>query len=207
MAHTYIIDMTLDFMQAGQVRVTMGRMFMSKSKAPWFAGILVIILGTCAWFYLGGTGDGNERSGRRQAPEFVLKDHLNHDHTLQEMRGKLVIVHFWASWCPPCLKEIPDLIEFAEAWQDKPIEILAVSLDENWENAEKVVVSSKLPKNFISTLDLSGKVPEAYGTYQYPETYLLDGEGKIIVKWVGGQPWSSPGMQKALLEALNHLKS
>jgi thiol-disulfide isomerase/thioredoxin len=137
----------------------------------------------------------------------VLKDHLNHDHTLQEMRGKLVIVHFWASWCPPCLKEIPDLIEFAEAWQDKPIEILAVSLDENWENAEKIVTSSKLPKNFVSTIDLTGKVPEAYGTYQYPETYLLDGEGKIIVKWIGGQPWSSPGMQKALTEALNRLKS
>ena len=207
MAHTYIIDMTLVFMQGAQVRVTMGRMISRKWKTPLAAGISIIILIACAYFYGLGDGAKSEQSGRRQAPDFSLKDRLSHDHTLQEMRGKLVIVHFWASWCPPCLKEIPDLIEFAEAWQDKPIEVIGVSLDENWENAEKVVISSKLPKNFESLIDLTGKTPEAYGTYQYPETYLLDGDGKIIVKWIGAQPWSSPGMQKALTQALNRLKS
>jgi thiol-disulfide isomerase/thioredoxin len=169
-------------------------------------GISLMILGGYVYFYAEGLGGKSEQSGRRQAPGFSLKDHLGHDHTLQEVKGKLVIVHFWASWCPPCLKEIPDLIEFAEAWKDKPVQILAVSLDEKWEDAEKIVISSKLPTNFTSLIDLTGHVPEAYGTYQYPETYLLDGDGKIIVKWIGAQPWSSPGMQKALTEALNRLK-
>jgi thiol-disulfide isomerase/thioredoxin len=207
MAHPSIIDMTLVFMQGGQVRVTIGGMNIGKWKTPLLTGILIIILGTCTYIYTIGGGGKIERSGRRQAPEFSLKDHLNHDHTLQEARGKLTIIHFWASWCPPCLKEIPDLIEFAESWKDKPIQIYGVSLDENWENAEKIVTSSKLPSNFTSLIDLTGKTPEAYGTYQYPETYLLDGEGRIIVKWIGAQPWSSPGMQKALEEALKRLNT
>jgi thiol-disulfide isomerase/thioredoxin len=193
-------------MQGGQVRVTMGGMMTRKWRIPLLTGISLVIIATCVYFYVGGTGSKSEQSGRRQAPEFSLKDHLGHDHTLQEARVKLIIVHFWASWCPPCLKEIPDLIEFAQEWKDKPIQVFAVSLDENWENAEKVVISSKLPGNFTSLIDLTGKVPEAYGTYQYPETYLLDGNGKIIVKWIGAQPWNTPGMQKALGEALNRLK-
>jgi cytochrome c biogenesis protein CcmG/thiol:disulfide interchange protein DsbE len=183
----------------------------SKNRIKIVTGMVsLIIIIACIVFYAQPSGLKSVHSGRREAPSFHLADHLGHVHTLEDARGKIVLVHFWASWCPPCLQEIPDLLDFANQWakegNGKPIQIFAISLDDKWENAEKILDTAKLPKNFTSLLDLSTKVPDAYGTYQYPETYLIDGEGRIIAKWIGAQPWSSPGMQKVLEEAVRQLK-
>jgi thiol-disulfide isomerase/thioredoxin len=174
---------------------------------PIIIGISLIIIGACVVYFYGGPYSEISQTGRRMAPDFSLKDHLGHPHSLPEARGKVTLVHFWASWCPPCLQEIPDLIEFAAKWTekypDKPIQVFAISLDEKWEDAEKVVTTDKLPKDMTSLLDLTAKVPDTYGTYQYPETYLIDKNGRIVTKWIGAQPWTSLGMEKVLLEVLN----
>jgi peroxiredoxin len=166
--------------------------------------VLVVILAVCAFFYAK-SANRTEQATQREAPDFSLKDSSGQVHTLQEGRGKLVLVHFWASWCPPCLQEAPDFLEFAAKYQDRPLQIFAISLDEKWSDAEKVLASKKLPKNIISLLDPTTKVPEAYGTYQFPETYLITSDGHILTKWVGVQPWSAPGMQEVIDAALKQV--
>lgn len=170
-----------------------------------YSGVFAAILAVCVIYWGGGFEGKSEQATRRAAPEFSLKDHSGQVHTLGEAHGKLAIVHFWASWCPPCLQEAPELLEFAKKYQDKNLRIFAVSLDDKWEDAEKILDSKNLPKDMTSVLDTTTKVPESYGTYQYPETYLVDGNGKVIIKWVGAQPWSSPGLLKVIDEVLSHV--
>jgi cytochrome c biogenesis protein CcmG, thiol:disulfide interchange protein DsbE len=123
-------------------------------------------------------------------------------HTLNEFRGQPIILHFWASWCPPCLSEISQWVEFAETQKGKPIRFIAVSLDTSWKDALKILPSEKLPSNVISLLDVKGELPEEMGTFEYPETYLLDSNLKILTKWVGAQPWSSPQIKAMITEAV-----
>jgi cytochrome c biogenesis protein CcmG/thiol:disulfide interchange protein DsbE len=184
--------------------------------------ISAVILVTCAvfWFYLSGvnheffrgssgtSGQSSDGSAElRQAPAFTLKDHEGAAHTLQESRGKMRLVHFWAAWCPPCLAEIPEIVEFAGHFQNEALEVIAISLDEKWEDAEKILASAKLPGNMISLLDAKGKVSDLYGTYQYPETYLINAEGRIIAKWVGAQPWTNPRTEALLRQQLAGIHS
>lgn len=133
---------------------------------------------------------------RKVAPLFELKTPKNENITLQSLKGNVVIVHFWASWCAPCLEEIPSLVKFAKVTEGRPIRVLAVTLDDAWPKAEKILPSEGLPSNLISVIDPEGAAPDLYGSYQFPETYVLDRELKIAAKWVGAQPWDKPELMK-----------
>lgn len=137
----------------------------------------------------------------RIAPQFKLKDALNQEVSLSQFRGQLTLVHFWASWCPPCLAELPKVLELARQFQGRPFKIVLISLDENWKDAAKALPAGPLPSNIVSLIDPTSKVAEEYGSYQFPESYLLDPSQKIVTKWVGGQAWDSEPIHK-LLERL-----
>jgi peroxiredoxin len=136
------------------------------------------------------------------APDFELPDAQNKMHKLDEWSGNLVILHFWATWCPPCLEEIPQWVELDTYFKGKKIKMVAVSLDQSWEDAHKVLPSQKLPPNIISLLDSKNQVPEAYGSFQYPETYLIGPDRKILMKWVGPQDWGSEPIRKFIEASL-----
>lgn len=142
------------------------------------------------------TSDKNEAHlNLRPAPSFELLDVKGNKYSLSNFQGTLTVIHFWASWCPPCLDEIHQWIELATLFKDQRVKFLAISLDQNWKDAEKILPSSNLPSHVVSLLDPSLKIPEAYGTFQYPETYLINSELKIVSKWVGPQNWLSPEVQ------------
>lgn len=139
---------------------------------------------------------------QRQAPEVDLKSSDGLSHKLSDFRGSAVVIHFWASWCPPCLGEIPLWLEFAGRWKGRPVKFLAISLDKSWEDALKILPSSDLPENVLSVLDFTQKLPDQFGTYQYPETYLVSPDSKIVSKWVGPQDWNSPEISGAIEQVL-----
>ena len=113
----------------------------------------------------------------------------------KSVEGDYFILHFWAKWCEPCAEEIPHLVEFASKAQfQKPLKILAVSLDSTIEEAKTILPDggAHLPANFILALDADHKFAEKMGSYQYPESYFIDPKGQIVEKWIGPQKWMKP---------------
>ncbi len=134
----------------------------------------------------------------KDAPEISLPDDQGRRHSLSELRGKLVILHFWATWCAPCIEEIPQWVELARKMEGQPIAWIAVSLDHSWSEAHRYLKPERLPPNLISLLDAQNETPGVYGSYQFPETYLIAPDGKILSKWVGPQAWDSDSLKRAI---------
>jgi thiol-disulfide isomerase/thioredoxin len=116
--------------------------------------------------------------------------------------GKLLIVHYWATWCPPCVSEFPDLARFWKEYGKKPgLELLAVSVDEDWRT-----VDDWLKKNGIAgiplALDPRRTSAKAFGTEKFPETYVLSPSGEVVDKFVGAILWSAPPLRKRIDELM-----
>lgn len=128
----------------------------------------------------------------KESPVFVLESSAKQQWSFAQSRGKKVILHFWASWCPPCIEEIKQLLAAARDFEKLAPEFLfvAVSLDTKWEDALKLLPHEGLPSNMVSLLDADKKVAEQYGSFNYPETYLIDERGNRLTKLVGPQEWT-----------------
>jgi peroxiredoxin len=125
------------------------------------------------------------------APDFTLKDLSGRSVQLSSLKGKVVLVNFWATWCPPCREEIPSMVRLNQAMQGKAFQMLAVSIDEGGKDA----VASFFKKGGVTLpalLDSDGKVARRYGTTGVPETFVVDAKGVIMKKVIGGMDWSSP---------------
>jgi thiol-disulfide isomerase/thioredoxin len=138
------------------------------------------------------------------APSYQLDKPDGKKFSSDEMSGKIHLVHFWASWCAPCLEEIAFLLDYAlEAEVGKvPLHFVLISLDEKWSDAMKIIGKRKIPNNTVLLIDPSLKTAEKFGSFQYPESYLLHKDQKIVMKWVGPQNWKN-GMILNFLKILN----
>lgn len=134
------------------------------------------------------------------APNFTLQDEAGNKVSLTDHRGKVVLVHFWATWCPTCLDEIPLLDQLQKQFSSSPFVLLAISEDESFEDIEKF--RKKVPFDFPVYLDEMQKATDAYGTYRFPESYLVDKEGIIVKKFVGPQNWDQPIWRAKIHELL-----
>lgn len=127
------------------------------------------------------------------APEFSLKDANGKTRELKEWKDSVVFVHFWASWCGPCRPEIQEILEVAKKTdhdsKGRKVYWVFITEDENFENARKVLDDRKLPSHLFSLMDVEEKTAAKYGTFQYPETYVLDAEHAILDKRIGAQDW------------------
>ncbi len=117
---------------------------------------------------------------------------------LSTFKGRGFLLHFWASWCAPCLKEIPEVLALARKVQDAEFKIVFVSTDERWEDALKVLPVGSLPKNAVSLLDPAQRLATHYASFSYPETFLIDKDLKVVTKWVGAQKWNDPEALRVL---------
>ena len=120
---------------------------------------------------------------------------------LTDFPGRAALVHFWASWCPPCLEETPNFVKLAQDMSGSSVAFIAVSIDDSWKDAQKILNPAAIPPDLVSLLDLGKKLPERYGTYQYPETYLLTRAHRILTKWVGPQDWADARMRELIERA------
>jgi peroxiredoxin len=137
-----------------------------------------------------------------RAPEFQLPSLDGGKVNLSSYRGKVVMVHFWATWCPPCVEEIPTLERLYRAYFGKDLEILAVSVDEGGAGA----VGQFMQKNRFALpvlLNSDQSVSRAYGTFKFPETYLIDREGVVRRKVIGAADWMSPAALQVIQAMLD----
>jgi peroxiredoxin len=126
------------------------------------------------------------------APDFTQNDIKGNPVKLSSLRGKYVLVDFWASWCGPCRHENPVVVEAYNQFKDKNFTILGVSLDNAKANWEKAIAADKLDWTQVS--DLKGwqnEVAALYGVQSIPQNFLLDPQGKIIAKNLRGEELKS----------------
>lgn len=124
------------------------------------------------------------------APDFTVNDGTK-TVQLSQLRGKPVLLNFWATWCPPCVQEVPALVGLQQQMGDK-VTILAVSMDED-ADAYKNFTAKRMP-GILTVRDGDHKSSALYGTFAYPESFLIDKDGKIQRKFIGAVEWNSPEM-------------
>jgi len=117
---------------------------------------------------------------------------------LSAFRGKPVLVNFWATWCPPCRDEMPSLSRLAQSFDPRSFEVLTISVDDGWEPVDKFIAAPQTP--YRVGLDEGAKVSRTYGTTKFPESYLVDKDGKLRLKFVGPRNWMDPNVATLLQE-------
>jgi cytochrome c biogenesis protein CcmG/thiol:disulfide interchange protein DsbE len=127
-----------------------------------------------------------------KAPDFSFRADNGKTVTARDFGGKLLLVNFWASWCAPCVEEMPALDQLSRDLGPKGLVVLAVSQDKE-ESAYKQFLE-KNPVSFMTVRDPSKDVQLKYGTNLLPESYLIDSNGKVIEKFISSQAWASPQM-------------
>jgi peroxiredoxin len=128
------------------------------------------------------------------APDFTVSDGSTSIH-LANYRGKVVLLNFWATWCEPCVVELPSLLELH---REQPA-VLAVSIDEDPDAYSRFLLRRHV--DLITVRDPAQSAAKLYHTEQWPETYVIDRKGIIRRKFIGAQDWSTPEI-RAYLKSL-----
>jgi len=126
----------------------------------------------------------------QEAPAFALRDHLGNPVSLADYRGKVVVINFWATWCPPCRREMPSLNR-AAAWLKKyDVEMLAINSGERPGRVEKFL--QKQPMDFPVLLDPDSRVSSDWEATRLPITYVVDQQGRLVFRALGSREWDAP---------------
>jgi len=156
------------------------------------AGVLVVLAPSLLGTVGCERGDHPSNIGKA-APQFVVSDGTQ-TVDLSKLRGKVVVLNLWATWCLPCLEELPSLIKLHHDLPD--VEIVAVSIDQDDQVYRKFLTQRGI--DFTTVRDESQRINALYGTAQIPETYVIDRQGVLRRKFVSAQHWTNPEIEKYL---------
>jgi peroxiredoxin len=135
------------------------------------------------------------------APDFALTDLGGRTVRLSALRGRVVLVNLWTTWCPPCREEMPSMERLHQRFRDRSVTLLAVSQDDAGKREEVERFVQEVGVTFPVLLDPDREVGARYGVWGYPETFVVDREGRIVERVVGPREWDAPA-QVAAIEAL-----
>lgn len=154
-----------------------------------FLSSIVLLAGALIWV-VSGTLEQRVVEVGDTAPEFNVTTDHGKTITRENFGGKLLVVNFWASWCPPCIEETPSLDAFARAYAPEGVVVLGVSTDRNENLYRKFIERYNL--GFETVRDPDSNIPASFGTFQLPETYIIDRSGKVVEKVISNQNWMDP---------------
>jgi cytochrome c biogenesis protein CcmG, thiol:disulfide interchange protein DsbE len=123
------------------------------------------------------------------AKEFSVTD-SDRTVNLNQYRGQVVLVNFWATWCPPCVEELPSLMTLQERMKGRGLVVVGVSIDVDGDAYHRFLKLHGI--NFVTVRDPDQKVAGMYGTSGWPETYIIDRQGVLRRKFVGPVDWNAP---------------
>ena len=139
-------------------------------------------------------------AGNPDAPDFNLEDQDGNFVKLSGLKGKAIIVNFWATWCPPCRKEMPSMQRAWETLKQEDIEMLAINVGEDSDLI--FAFTAEYPVDFPLLMDRDSKVVREWRVRGLPTTFIINPEGKIVYQAIGDREWDSPD----LLEQIRQLK-
>ncbi len=139
------------------------------------------------------------------APDFTIQD-SDRSVTLSQLRGKIIVLNFWATWCPPCVDEMPSLVQMQKKMPDR-VTVLAISVDDDANNYHKFLKDHGIDLLTVreggtkTDTGVISPVANKYGTSKIPESYIIDRSGTIRRKFIGPVDWS----QAEIVEYLSRL--
>ena len=106
-------------------------------------------------------------------------------HTLEAYQGRVLVLHFWASWCPYCRSEISELRELQQQWTSKDVRVMAVSTDQDLETLKRFIAQQRLPYPVIADVEQESSLSDQYGVSGIPVTYVIGRDGRIAERLNG----------------------
>jgi peroxiredoxin len=129
------------------------------------------------------------------AKDFTVQD-SDHQVSLKQFRGQVVVVNFWATWCGSCMQELPSLMDMQNRLRSRGVVVVGVSIDVDGDAYHRFLTQRNI--NFITVRDPEQKVAMMYGTTGWPESYIVDRQGVLRRKLVGPINWDSPEVTQFL---------
>lgn len=120
--------------------------------------------------------------------------------SLESLRGQVVLLNFWATWCKPCEDEMPAMQRLYEALRDEPFELVAVSVDDGEEEVRRF--RDRLGLEFPILHDPDKRVSGRYQSHRFPETYLIDRDGTLVARYIGPREWDAPEYRERIRRLL-----
>jgi len=127
-----------------------------------------------------------------KAPDFQITADNGRALSRSDFGGRLLVLNFWATWCPPCIEEMPSLDQFQRRFAASGVVVAGVSVDTN-ERAYREFLR-KAGVSFLTARDPEARISSSYGTFKYPETYVIDSRGKVVRKIIGPADWMDAKM-------------
>ena len=165
----------------------------SNMKYRWLL-VLAIICGMAAMIWISLPQAPGAKRQSAELANYSLPDLQGAMHSLP--KGEVVLLNFWATWCPPCRKEIPSMIELHETYAPKGLKIVAISVDQQRDALASFVREFKMP--FLVLHDAGGPVSKGYGVIRFPETFLIGRDGKIRHHLIGAVDWMSEPVTRTI---------
>ena len=159
--------------------------------------VLTLALLAGVWFF---QAQSATRAGF-PAPDFTLRDLAGTTHRLSDLRGRVVFLNVWATWCPPCREEMPAMQRLYERLRSQDFVMLAVSEDEGGPAVVAKFVQ-EMGLTFPVLLDPEGIVPRLYGLTGFPETFVIDRNGMVVRHVIGPEDWDSDAVYEFFLGLL-----
>jgi cytochrome c biogenesis protein CcmG/thiol:disulfide interchange protein DsbE len=124
------------------------------------------------------------------APSFSITTDQGRRITPTDFGGRVLVLNFWAIWCAPCVEEVPSLSEFQKRLAGSGVVVVGVSVDKNPNLYSQFL--KRFGPTFQTVRDPDEGIANSYGTYKYPETYIIDRNGKVVQKVIGSRNWMDP---------------
>jgi len=162
-------------------------------------GLVAALALGLAWVVSGTLNDGIVRIGD-PAPDFKVVTDSGKTVTRSNFGGKLLVLHFWATWCGGCVEEIPSLEVFQREYGPQGVVVLGVSVDANEKLYRRFM--DKFKVSYANSRDASWDIAASYGTFQLPESYIIDSSGKVVQKVIAAQNWQNPDFVQSIKKFL-----
>jgi thiol-disulfide isomerase/thioredoxin len=145
----------------------------------------------------------NEVKGAPKVLQFTLPDIGGEQHSFSDFAGQVVLVNFWATWCPPCVREMPSMERLHQKYKNKEFKVIAIN---QWENEDIVFEFTgrlSIEPTFLILLDRESRISEAFKVKGLPSTYLIDKKGYIRYKAIGGREFDHPEVENLINKLLS----